>query len=93
MSSDLYRSRLLWDSHTHRGCAKLDWHEAPIDRQPVICGQGCDCDMTPDVGVYRIKRPFEGWADMSHEEIVDADRLLRILIPPDDSIDGLAKDS
>lgn len=81
MSSIYYQELLWWSSHQHRGIAKRNGHQVSIETPPVICGHHTeDCEYAPEIGVATIRERFGGSREMTHDEIVDADRLLRELI-------------
>lgn len=75
MSHYLYSTRLYWQNG--RGIAKLHNDVVHLNHAPEICGHPADCDVTPEVGVYMIRNEFEGWRDMTREEILSADDFLR----------------
>lgn len=79
MSHAYYATRLWWAGS--RGVAKLHGHLVQLLAPPAL-GGGMPVDgidYTPEVAVYRICRRFEGWSDMTRDEIAQADRLLRSL--------------
>jgi hypothetical protein len=81
MSSALYDDILRWDEHYHCGLAKLHGHAVKIEVAPVLCGQPCDVDYRPEVGVALIREPYGGWHDMTHAQMVEAERILHDLVP------------
>jgi hypothetical protein len=82
LSSIFYNDLLWWDGHQHRGIAKSHGHQIYIEVAPVICGHHVEeCELCPELEVATIREKFGGLRDMSHEEIVDAERVLSDLVP------------
>lgn len=82
MSSVYYSELLWWSSHQHRGIAKSHGHQMQVNVPPVICGHHVEaCDFAPEINVATIQEKFGGSRDMTHDEILDAERVLHDLIP------------
>lgn len=82
MSSDLYSTLLHWTAHApQRACAKLQGRRLKLEcAHLALAGVLIDgIEYTPEVGSKRILPKFEGWRDMTGEEIKAADELLERL--------------
>lgn len=81
MSDALYSTRLRW-SHG-RGVARLHGRSVELIEPPVLGGVAVhQVDYTPEVGCLEVqRRPCDPRAEMTAGEIVDADVLLRRLVP------------
>lgn len=79
MSDDYYSTRLRWTNG--RGAAKLRGKRIVLTEPPVLAGQPVDgIDYTPEMGVFRVQRRFEGWSDMRDVEIAAADAFLQEIV-------------
>jgi hypothetical protein len=53
-----------------------------IDVPPVLCGYCVeDCELCPELNVATIREKFGGHRDMTHKEILEAEKILRDLFP------------
>lgn len=82
MSSALYSTRLWW--YGHGGGAKLHGRDKRLTEPPVIGGRSVICiDYVPEIGLQTIQYPLQPPRDMTRDEVICADALLRALHPPD----------
>jgi len=82
MSSALYSTRLWW--YGHGGGAKLHGNDKRLTEAPVICGRRVvSIDYVPEIGLQTIQFVAEMPRDMTHDEVTDADVVLRGHHPAD----------
>jgi hypothetical protein len=84
-SAIFYRDLLWWSSHLHRGIAKSHGHQIALDVSPMLCGHCVEeCELCPELNVATIQDEFGGRRDMTHAEILEAEKILRDLFPGPD---------
>ncbi len=84
MSHALYTTRLYWAGG--RGIAKLHGRETKLTAPPHLPGLQVDAiDCAPEVRCYMVMPRYQGWRDMTSDEIRAADELLRQLVEASDA--------
>lgn len=80
MSDKLYQTRLRWSGS--KGAAMLHGRIVPLVSPPVLGGiPVAHVDYTPEVGCHEIRRhSYDQMADMTPNEIAEADAMLRSLL-------------